>query len=343
MKMKGKLAIFLVFALAFGFAFYGGDGVQAAEYNIRAGIGFDDQSASYAGLQKFKDMVEDKSEGRIEVEIHPGAALGDDIEMMENLQRGVQEVTVPSTAPITGFVEDFAIFDLPFLIPNYETADYILDGVIGQELLEQLEDVGIIGVTYWENGFRQLTNNERPVESVEDMEGLSIRTMENEIHLDAFEEMGASPSPMAFGELFSALEAGVVDGQENAFATINFQHFYEVQQYVTDTGHIYNPLVFMISEEFYNELPSDLQDVVIKSAEEAGIYQRELKRNMHEAAKEDLQDRDDTEVTVLTEEAREGFREAVEPVYENYEEQIGEEFIERVQNRIEEWQDIQDI
>ncbi|MFW5749420.1 MAG: DctP family TRAP transporter solute-binding subunit, partial [Halanaerobium sp.] len=215
-----------------------------------------------------------------------------------------------------------------------------LDGTVGQDLLDQLEDEDIIGLAYWENGYRQLTNSKRAVESPEDVEGLKIRTMENPMHLAAWEEMGANPTPMAFGELFSAMQQGVVDGQENPWGTIYLQNFFEVQDYATDTGHVYSPFVLMISKQFYDKLPEDYQEIVKEAAVEAKDHNRETNREMNAEYLDDL--KEEMEVTELTAEQKAEFQEAVQPVYEEFEEEIGADLVEDVQEQVEEYQEEQE-
>ncbi|MFP4198402.1 MAG: TRAP transporter substrate-binding protein [Halanaerobium sp.] len=336
--MRKNLMITLSLALLLVLTFTASSFAQ--EYTINAGIGLNDKSAQYKSLEFFKELVEDRTDGDIEVELYHSSQLGDDREMMEALQMGTQEMTCPSTAPIASFVNGFKVFDLPFLFPTNEAADYVLDGPVGQDLLDQLEDEDIIGLAYWENGYRQLTNSKRAVESPEDVEGLKIRTMENPMHLAAWEEMGANPTPMAFGELFSAMQQGVVDGQENPWGTIYLQNFFEVQDYATDTGHVYSPFVLMISKQFYDKLPEDYQEIVKEAAVEAKDHNRETNREMNAEYLDDL--KEEMEVTELTEEQRAEFQEAVQPVYEEFEEEIGADLVEDVQEQVEEYQEEQE-
>lgn len=307
-----------------------------AEYVINAGIGLNDKSAQYKSLEYFKELVEKNSDGRIKVNLYHSSQLGDDREMMEALQMGIQEMTCPSTAPIAPFVNGFKVFDLPFLFPSNEAADYVLDGPVGQGLLKQLEDIGIIGLAYWENGYRQLTNSVRPVRTPADVKGLKIRTMENPIHLAAWKAMGANPTPMAFGELFSAMQQGVVDGQENPWGTIYLQNFFEVQNYATDTGHVYSPFVLMISKKFWDKLPADLQTVIKDAAELSKDHNRKLNRKMNAEYLEKLKEK--MNVTILTPEERAAFQEAVQPVYDQFAGEIGVELINKVQEAVKEFQ-----
>lgn len=333
MRRKIFSTFVLTLALLTAFAF----AAAAAEYTITAGIGLNDKSAQYKSLEYFKELVEKNSAGKITVELYHSSQLGDDREMMEALKMGTQEMTCPSTAPISTFVNGFKIFDLPFLFPNEKIADYILDGPVGQSLLDQLKDQGLIGLAYWENGYRMLTNNGHAVKSPADVQGLKIRTMENPIHLAAWRAMGANPTPMAFGELFSAMQQHVVDGQENPWGTIYLQNFFEVQDFATDTGHVYSPFVLLISKFFWDGLPADLQKVVKDAALEAKVHNRKLNRQMNAEYLEKLKEK--MTVTILTPEQKAEFQKAVQPVYDEYANEIGADLIKQVQDLIAEYKD----
>ncbi len=309
----------------------------AADFTINAGIGLNDKSAQFKSLEYFKELVEKNSQQRIAVNLYHSSQLGDDREMMEALQMGVQEMTCPSTAPIAPFVNGFKVFDLPFLFPTPQSADYVLDGPVGQSLLKQLNEIGIVGLAFWENGYRQLTNSAKAVASPADVKGLKVRTMENPMHLAAWRKLGANPTPMAFGELFSAMQQGVVDGQENPWGTIYLQKFFEVQKFATDTGHVYSPFVLMISKKFYDKLPEDLQKVVYDAAQKAKVQNRESNRKMNADYLEDL--KKVMTVTILTPEQKAAFQKAVQPVYAQFEKEIGVELVKDVQKQVKKFQE----
>ncbi|OQY32115.1 MAG: ABC transporter substrate-binding protein [Spirochaetaceae bacterium 4572_59] len=330
---KILITLFVLSVLTSGiFASGQGDEDTQKTYNITAGIGLNDKSAQYESMQYFKELVEKNSEGRITVDLYHSSQLGDDREMMEALQRGEQEMTCPSTAPIVPFIPYYGVFDLPFLFPSNEAADKVLDGKIGQDLLDKLSTIGIKGLVYWENGYRNLTNSVRAVRSPEDVKGMKVRTMENPMHLDAWRAMGANPTPMAFGELFSAMQQGVVDGQENPWGTIYLQNFPEVQGFATDTGHVYSPFVLMMGQKFFDDLPADLQDVVMEAAKASRDKNRTLNRKYNKEYLEKL--KDVMTVVELTPEERAAFQNTVRPVYDKYSEVIGQELIESVLSEI---------
>ncbi len=304
---------------------------------MRAGIGLNDQHPQYKGLLKFKEIVEEKTDGAIKVETYHSGQLGDDRTMTEALQLGSQEITVPSTAVIANFIPEFSVFDIPFLFPNEQVADAVLGGEVGEGLLDKLESQNLVGLGYWENGFRDLTNSVRPVATVEDFRGLNIRTMENQLHLEAFRALGANPTPMAFTELFTALQQGTVDGQENPFATIYLQKFFEVQDYVSDTHHIYSPWVFLVSKSFFDGLTPEQQEIVTEAAYAAGAYQREMNR---EASAEYLESliAEGMTFTEITPEARQEMVDTVQPVVDKFADQIGRETVDAVFQAVEEAQ-----
>lgn len=300
---------------------------------IRAGIGLNDSHPQYQALLKWKELVEERTDGAITVETYHSSQLGDDRAMTEALQIGSQEVTIPSTAPIANFVPEYSVFDFPFLFPNEQVADKVLDGEVGQKFLDMLEDQNLVGLAYWENGFRDITNSERPIESADDFSGLKLRTMENQLHLDAFKALGANPTPMAFGELFTAMQQGTVDGQENPIPTIYLQGFYEVQDYVSATHHIYSPFVFLMSKEFFDGLTEEQQTIVTEAAVEAGALNRELNREATAQNVEDLK-AEGMEYNELTPEARQEMVDIVQPVLDQYAETIGKDLVQEVYDAI---------
>ncbi|MDC3412190.1 TRAP transporter substrate-binding protein [Aquibacillus sp. 3ASR75-11] len=302
---------------------------------IRAGIGLNEDHPQYKGLLKFKEIVEEKTDGAIKVETYASGQLGDDRTMTEALQLGTQEVTIPSTAPLANFVPEFSVFDFPFLFPNEEVADEVLDGEVGQKFLDKLEDQNLVGLAYWENGFRNLTNSERPVATAADFDGLKIRTMENNLHLEAFRALGANPTPMAFTELFTAMQQGTVDGQENPFATIYLSKFYEVQDYVSNTNHIYSPFVFLMSKSFYDGLTEEQQTIVKEAAVEAGQYERKLNREANDKYLDNLIEEGMT-YTEITPEARQEMIDLIQPVIDKYAKEIGEDTVQEVYDAIDE-------
>jgi tripartite ATP-independent transporter DctP family solute receptor len=280
------------------------------------------------GLEKFAELVDQKTQGKVKVDVFHSSQLGNEREMIEGLQMGTVDMALVSTAPLMGFTKKFMVFDLPYIFESREHAYKVLDGEIGQELLKSLEEKGIVGLAYWENGFRHLTNSVRPVVHPADAKGLKIRTMENKVHMESFRVIGADPTPMAYGELFTALQQKTVDGQENPLGQIETSKFYEVQDYLSMTGHFYAPAVLLISKQKWDSLPADLQEQIKSAAEEGKDYERGLIRQADIDLKEKLKSRGMQVIDVDVEE----WREAMAPVYKTFEAEIGKDLIERVKN-----------
>jgi TRAP-type transport system periplasmic protein len=301
---------------------------------IKAGIGLNEDHPQGLGLKKFKEIVEEKSGGKMKVQNFYAATLGDDQKMTEALQGGLQEITIPSTSPLVGTVKEYGIFDFPFLFNTHEEADAILDGPVGQKLLDKLPEHKLVGLGYWENGFRQLTNSKHPVKTAEDFKGLKIRTMQNEVHLDAFKKLGANPTPMAFSEVFTALESKTVDGQENPLATIKSNKFNEVQEYLSLTRHVYTPFVFLVSKKFWDDLSKEEQKILQDAAVEAGKYQRKLSREEDVKAVKDLE-AEGMKVNEVSDEEKEKMKEVIKPVTDKYSEEFGQELVDELMGELE--------
>ncbi|MDR1936061.1 MAG: TRAP transporter substrate-binding protein [Candidatus Accumulibacter sp.] len=300
---------------------------------IKVGIGLNEQSPQYTGLLKFKELVEKESGGRFKVDLFANAQLGDDTKMMTSLRAGTLEMTCPSTAPIAGLDKKWMVFDLPFLFPNEEVADKVLDGPFGQKYLESLPSQGIIGMAFWENGFRQLTNSVREIKSPADLKGLKIRTMENPVHLATFRGMGANPTPMPFSEIFSALQQKTIDGQENPSTTNFLQKYYEVQKYTTLSNHFYSPFVFMYSKRLWDRLSAEDQALILKAAKESAVYQRQVNRETMGKAVDGMEKAGMT-VTRLTPEQHNAFVEATKTIAQQFEADFGADNLKTIRDEI---------
>ena len=189
-------------------------------------------------------------------------------------------MTMPSSSPVAEFTKAFLVYDLPFLFKDYKDADKVLDGQNGKDILKTLEKVNIVGLCYFENGFRNITNSKKAINSVEDINGLKIRTMQNPIHLESFRLWGANPVPMAFNEVFTALEQKTLDGQENPNTLIYDAGFYEAQKYLTVSRHFYTPYVFMISKQTWDKLSAEDKKIIQECADKAKVYEREVNRKL---------------------------------------------------------------
>jgi tripartite ATP-independent transporter DctP family solute receptor len=307
-----------------------GDPVSAdGEYQIKFSIGTTQAGAQYRGLQYFEKIVEQRSGGDIQVDLFHSAQLGDDLQAVSSLQSGTVEMTAPSTSPLVGMFPEFAVFDLPFLFPTAQIADKVLDGPIGQKMLDDASRKGVVAIGWAENGYRQLTNSQRAVKSPADLDGMKIRTMQNEIHLDIWRTLGANPTPMSFAELFTALEQGVVDGQENPWITIRSSRFNEVQPYATETNHVYTPFVTLVSARFWARLPEGYQQLLRDAARQMGEYERRVSRTLNDEIKQELAD-SGMQITELSPAQVKVFQEKLEPVYDRWRDDIGADLVDSI-------------
>lgn len=250
---------------------------------IRFGYGLNEQSNQGRAAKVFADEVEKRSGGKMKVRAVGAAALGSDVQMQQALIGGAQEMMVGSTATLVGITKEMALWDAPFMFSNPKEADALLDGPVGQKVMNKLPEKGLVGLAYWENGFRNLTNNKRPIAKMEDLQGVKLRVMQNNVFLETFNTLGTNAVPMAFSELFTALETNTVDGQENPFNTILSSKFYEVQKYLTVTNHVYSPWIVLASGKWWNTLSKDEQKVLSDAAKVARDFER--KDTREEAAK----------------------------------------------------------
>ncbi len=306
---------------------------ETAGKTIRVAMVNNGSHPSYDGLTKFKEIVEEKTDGALNVEIFHSGQLGDDRSVLEGLQFNTLEAAITG-APITIFVPQVGIFDLPFLFPNEEVAYSVLDGEVGQKVLDLFPEQNLIGLGFWELGFRNITNDKHPIESAKDLKGLKLRTTENEVHLDTISALGGTPTPMAFTELYTSLQQGVIDGQENPYAITYLEKFYEIQKYISNTQHIYSTAVFSMSKEFFESLSEEEQNIVKEAAVEARNYNREVSQK---ANAEHLASLEEAGMifTEITPEARQEMVELVKPVIEKYKESLGGELVEELYEAID--------
>ena len=250
---------------------------------IRFGYGLNEASNQGRAAKVFADAVDKASGGKMKVRAVGAAALGPDTQMQQALIGGAQEMMVGSTATLVGITKEMALWDTPFLFSNAKEADALLDGPIGDRIKAKLQDKGLVGLVYWENGFRNLTNSKRAVNKLEDLDGIKLRVMQNNVFLTSFNTLGANAVPMSFSELFGALETKTVDGQENPFNTILSSKFYEVQKYLTVTNHVYSPWIVLVSKKWWDGLSKDEQKVLNDAAKLSRDFERTDTRE--EAAK----------------------------------------------------------
>lgn len=284
-------------------------------------------SAFQAGAEVFAQEVEKLSKGTMKVQLFPGGMLGGEREMVEAVQLGTLEVVVTSTGPVGNFVPETLITDIPFLFRDYDHARKTLDGPIGQDILAKFPSKGIVGLAWAENGFRHVTNSKKAVNTPEDLKGLKLRTMENPVHMLAFRTMGAQPTPMAFPEVFGALQQGIVDGQENPIPVIVSSKFGQVQKNLTLTGHVYSPALFITSTSFFGSLTADQKKVIQDSAKAGATAMR---KKVNEIENKGIDDLKAQGVTVVSTVDKAKFQAALAPAYADYAKRFGADAIEKI-------------
>ncbi len=282
------------------------------------------------GAKKFADLVKERTNGRIEIKLYPSNQLGKgEREMTEGIQQGAIDLLVTSTGPLGGFSPSINILDFPFLFRDNAHVDLVLDGPIGKKLLDDFEKANIKALAFWENGFRHLTNNKVSVKKVDDAKGLKIRTMENKVHLAAWKAAGLNPTPMAWGEVYTALQQRVIDGQENPVAVYYASKFWDVQKHFSLTAHVYSPSPFLMSKKTFDAMPKEDQALFVKTAYEVAKFQRKVNRDAEEDKLKEIASKG---VTVVRDVDRESFKKAMAPIYDQFSDQFAKSDIEAIMN-----------
>jgi len=305
-------------------ALFLGTGAVAQEIKAKMGTSLPDSHPQTIGARKFADLVDKKSNGRIKVTVFSAAMLGSDQQMQAALRGGTQEFTVPSTATLANLIKEFGVIGLPFSFANEKQADAVLDGPFGQSLLARLPEKGLVGLAFWENGFRNFTNSKRPIVRAEDMAGLKVRTMQNNLYIDMFQGLGANAIPMAVNELYTALETKAVDAQENPFTVVQAQKFYDVQKYLSTTGHAYDALVLIVSKKFWDGLSPADRSIIQAASAEATAFERHTSRELNAKAREELV-KAGMLVNDVSDAERLRMREILQPVIVKHQAAVGEE------------------
>lgn len=308
----------------------GAASAQFSDRTIRISNGVTSDHPIGNGLTKMTACLAEKSGGKMKLQSFWGGALGGDLQAATALRSGTQEMVVTSTSPLVGMMPELGVFDLPFLFSNEKEADAILDGAFGKYISDKMPAIGLVNVSYWENGFRNLTNSKKPVEKLEDFPGLKVRVMQNNIFLDTFKTVGANAVPMAFQEVFAALETRAIDGQENPFVTISNMKLWEVQKYLSITNHAYTPFMILYSKALFDKLSAEEQKALFDCAAVGQAEQRKVTRAQSAAALANVK-KEGMQVNELTADQQKRMREAVKPVYERTATTVGKDTIDRIQ------------
>lgn len=319
--MKKIFASFIFIALMASAAF------ADAQYTIKLGYIGSESHPTMQAMKTFGENVEAASEGKIKVELYPNAQLGGDRELCEGVQMGTIQMAIPSTSALAGFDKRIQVLDLPYLFTTREAAFEAVDGELGEKINFYLEKKGFAVLGYLENGFRHVTNSKLPITKPDDLKGLKIRTMENPMHIAFFKELGANPTPMSWGELYTALQQGTVDAQENPYAMIDDGKFYEVQKFVSETGHVFSYEILIANKKFMDSLPDDLRALVESEATKAIAVQREAMKQEEASFKEKVIAGGLT-ANDLTPEEKQPFVEKTQVVYKQFEKDLTPEIME---------------
>lgn len=285
------------------------------------------------GADKFLELVTEKGGGKINMKVFPNNQLGSETQSISAAQGGVQDIGAASTAPLVGLVKEFAIFDLPFFFANEKQADAVLDGAVGDELFAKLSDKGLVGLCFWENGFRNVTNSKKPITGAGDISGLKIRTMQNPVYIDSFSALGANAVPMPWPEVYTALETAAIDAQENPYGIIAANNIQEVQKYLSVTRHAYSPYVIFASKKFWDKLSPDEQAIFKDSCKEAGKVQRAANRAQDAKLREELTAKG-MKINDLAPEEVAKMKDILKPVVEKYTPNVGSDLLQKANDII---------
>lgn len=334
--MNKKLTIVMIFLLALVLMISGCGGKkdtarteEKKAVKIKLSVTGADTAPITAGAQKWAELVKAESKGRIEIQVFPNEQLssGNQQKGLENLRNGVIQASLHSTLIYSIIDPKFSVPSLPWILPDYKAVDKALGGEAGQKLNAMVRAKGIEPITFMENGYRQITNSVRPIQAPEDMKNMKIRVPSNKMYIDLFKVMGADPTVMNIGEVFTSLQQKTIDGQENPISVIHSRKFYEVQKYLSIVNYSYDCYILGINAKFWAGLDKEAQEVLIRTARQAADYQIKLTR---EREKKDIADMKakGTQINTLTPVQVEAFRKQSAGIYTQYEAQMSKELID---------------
>lgn len=302
---------------------------MAAPITLKLGHIAEPENPYGQGADHFAKLVKERSNGEIDIKVYPSSQLGNQRDLVEGLGFGTVDMTLTGTAVLGNFVPEVAVFDLPFIFRDVNHAYKALD-TVGMDLAKKGEDRGMITLAIWENGVRHMTNNARPIKTPADMKGLKFRVMEQPVYIEMMKSLGASPTPMAMSELYTALQKGVIDGQENPLAHIATKRFNEVQKYLSLSGHTYASEPLLISKTAWNKLTPEQQQILKKAAEDTRDWERQLCRDLEGKFLQQIKDSGTTQVNDDVD--KEAFAKATRPVWDIYTKRFGDKNIKAIQD-----------
>ena len=282
------------------------------------------------GMEKFAEIVTAKSGGRIKINLFPGGVLGGDQANVSALQGGTLDMVVLNSGILASQAKEFGVYDFPFMFANPKEADAVVDGPFGRMMHQKLEAKGIVGLAYWELGFRNITNSRRPIHKVDDIAGLKLRVIPNAINVDWVKALGANPTPLPFPEVYAALDQKAIDGQENPATVISANKLYEVQKHIVLSNHQYNPQSLIFSKKVWDTLTVSDRKILVDAGVEASKYQRQVAREAAGTALENLR-KNGMQVTELSALELAKFREAMKPVIAKHSEIVGADVVKALE------------
>jgi TRAP-type transport system periplasmic protein len=300
------------------------------EHTIKFGLSGPEGHPAAAGMKKFAELVAAKSGGKMKVNLFFGGTLGSDQAITTSIQGGVVEMSVMNTGILASLAKELAIFDFPFLFANEKESDAIVDGPVGKKMHKLLEEKGVVGLAYWELGYREITNSKRPISKVEDLEGLKLRVIPNPINVEWVKALGANPTPMPFPEVYGGLESKAVDGQENPISVIAANKFWEVQKHMVLSNHQYNPQSVIFSKKVWDTYSAAEKKILEDSAVEASKVQREQSRAAV-AANLELLKKNGMAVTEFSPAEVAKLRDKMKPVIAKFSSSVGDATVGEVQ------------
>ncbi len=327
---RRRLLTFASYLTALLVLFFSGTaGAQMRERKLVLGIGLNEDHPQGLAVKHLADTLRRESGGKIQLALMAGGKVGNDLTMIRDLQKGTLAMTVPDSSTLVGLNKGFGVINMPFLFEREDDADSLLDGAFGTRLLDSLKEHGIVGLGWWENGFRSTTNNVRPIAKAKDFEGIRIRVIQNPLFREVFKTLGAEPVEMPFPEVFNGLKDKKVEGQENPVITIYSSRFFEVQKYLSLTRHIYSAWPLLISKKTWDDLSPDEQNLFRKAAREATLYERKTIREAAARAIAELQ-KAGMIVNEPTPATLAHFRQLLRPVNQRYRSEFGQEWIDEL-------------
>jgi tripartite ATP-independent transporter DctP family solute receptor len=322
--MSMRKTILLAVALAFAGT------VQAQERTLKFATQNPKGHPIVVGMEKFAEIVAKNGGGKLKVQLFPGGVLGGDQANVSSLQGGTLEMASMNSGILAAQVKEFGIFDFPFMFASTKEADTVVDGPFGKSMHDKLDSKGIVGLAYWELGFRNITNSKRPINKIDDIAGLKLRVIPNAINVDWVKALGANPTPLPFPEVYAALDQKAIDGQENPFTVIAANKFFEVQKHLAITNHQYNPQTVIISKKLWDTLSGDEKKILADAAKEAAVHQRQVSRQQAGEAFENLK-KNGMQVTEFSAAEMAKFRDKMKPVVDKHAAIVGADVVASLQ------------